>query len=354
MKLIDCEVVPVDIDFHFGTVYVLSRWAGFGSESSKLIATSSQYVDDNIDNRDGDKSSSRDTGYDVAPDGRIIRYSGHELWDNLWSKDGNEEIWIPYHFLPGLVGETEEEKLICKKHSILSKELKNRLSRINYQTDSNYCFNLGVGLHVFADTWAHQEFSGVPSLKNIVKDLAVDILNKDNWSSISEILDLAKSSALNLAYAPLGHAAAIHWPDKPYARWKSSKFPDGRDNCKEFLEAAEECYEVLAAVSGDRPPQLDDDMREMLRNAFMEIRDDEGADRNAVWLEWIRNNAFGFDDFDEGDENIDYDMDFIMGDADFHDQFFDAVNDYYLWCQSRLEENGIKCVGYFEGGDKSF
>jgi|GEM_PF-4874734 hypothetical protein len=39
----------MDLDFHFSTVYVLSHWADFGSNSSRIIATSSQLVDDNFD-----------------------------------------------------------------------------------------------------------------------------------------------------------------------------------------------------------------------------------------------------------------------------------------------------------------
>ena len=39
----------MDIDFHYGTVYVLARWAKFGSENANLIAHASQLVDDNFD-----------------------------------------------------------------------------------------------------------------------------------------------------------------------------------------------------------------------------------------------------------------------------------------------------------------
>ena len=39
----------MDIDFHYGTVYVLARWAKFGSENANLIASASQLVDDNFD-----------------------------------------------------------------------------------------------------------------------------------------------------------------------------------------------------------------------------------------------------------------------------------------------------------------
>ncbi|WP_319401999.1 DUF6765 family protein [uncultured Anaeromusa sp.] len=31
----------MNIDFHFGTIYVLSRWVGINSNSSKIIANSS-------------------------------------------------------------------------------------------------------------------------------------------------------------------------------------------------------------------------------------------------------------------------------------------------------------------------
>ena len=39
----------MDLDYHFGTVYVLSRWADFGSFNARTIAASSQLVDDNFD-----------------------------------------------------------------------------------------------------------------------------------------------------------------------------------------------------------------------------------------------------------------------------------------------------------------
>lgn len=39
----------MDLDFHFSTVYVLSHWTDFGSNNSRIIATSSQLVDDNFE-----------------------------------------------------------------------------------------------------------------------------------------------------------------------------------------------------------------------------------------------------------------------------------------------------------------
>ena len=39
----------MDLDYHYSAMYVLSRWAKFGSANSQIIATSCQLVDDNFD-----------------------------------------------------------------------------------------------------------------------------------------------------------------------------------------------------------------------------------------------------------------------------------------------------------------
>ncbi|MDO4179200.1 MAG: hypothetical protein Q4D21_08435 [Phascolarctobacterium sp.] len=329
----------MDIDFHFGTVYVLSRWAGFQSANAKVIAASSQFVDDNIDNIDGSAMSSWSTGCDVREDGRIIRYSGHDLWANIGNTEGNEEIWIPYHFLPGLEGETEEEKLICHKNSVLAKKLEAKLSSIT-TADPNWAFKLGIGLHVFADTWAHQEFAGIFSLANVVHDLVIELFDQDNWKSFEHFTDMMKTLSLNVA-APLGHAAAINWPDRPYAKWSSSsKFPGGRDNCQEFLEAAEACYGILAKVSGDVPEKLQTWQLNALKKAFLEIVNDDPEIRNKTWAAWIRDNKFGFD-YQEGDKALEYSKWFILADETMDKGFYESIEEYYQWCKSELEAAGI-------------
>jgi len=59
--------------------------------------------------------------------------------------------------------------LICKKHGVLARELAERMKNISLD-DPNYAFKLGIACHVYADTWAHQEFAGITSLANVVKD----------------------------------------------------------------------------------------------------------------------------------------------------------------------------------------
>ena len=97
----------MDLDYHFGTVYVLSRWADFGSFNARTIAASSQLVDDNFDTT---PFSDAEEKKNIAR-GIQVRYSCQNVWGNISGK-GNEDIWIPFHFLPGLQGETEAEKLV--------------------------------------------------------------------------------------------------------------------------------------------------------------------------------------------------------------------------------------------------
>ena len=83
----------MDIDFHFGTTYVLSRWSGFDSRRAKAIAASSQLVDEN--------TLQMAEPYQGRP-------TGHAAWENVTNADHNNDVWIPFHFLPGLSGETAE------------------------------------------------------------------------------------------------------------------------------------------------------------------------------------------------------------------------------------------------------
>ena len=325
----------MDIDFHFSTVYVLSRWAGFSSGNAKVIAAASEFVDDNI----SEDPKIWATAKEVTPNG-VIRYSGHDLWENLFNEEGNEQVWIPYHFLPGLEGETEEDQLICKKDSALALELEQRLKHLTFN-DPNYAFKLGIGLHVFADTWAHQEFAGITSISNIVKDLVVELFDGDGWKNIEEMGDWIKSVAIDLA-APLGHAGAIHWPDRPYAKWKSTvKFPDGRDNCDEFMEASERIYGILAAIQQNPQTDLSKEQRDILLQAFKQIVVDDPEERNKQWLKWLSENKFNFKDFNDDDKNLEYHKYFILSDQDYPKQFYDSLDEHYDWVKKRLDEAGI-------------
>ncbi|WP_196602197.1 DUF6765 family protein [Pectinatus frisingensis] len=302
----------MDIDFHFGTIYVLSRWAGFNALDAKALATTSQLVDDNI------------------PALKVSikhRSSGHEPLENLYDLKDNNEIWFPFHFLPNL-NENTANRLICKKNSNLSNQLSDYLkSIVDLQANKNL-FRLGVGLHVYADTWAHQEFSGHISSDNIITNPDVIYPKEALWERTEDsfIHDLP----------PLGHVSAIHWPDRPYAFWKCTpKFPDGRKNWIEFVEAASAIYSILTTVKNSENT-LTEEQQAVLTNCFKNFTDEDCSHRNTAWINYINQGNFGFNDSLE-----EYDKGYILGDSDFCPQFYEAIDDHYSWVKKRLETADI-------------
>lgn len=327
----------MDIDYHFATMYVLSRWADFGSANSKIIATSAQLVDDNMDtNSFSDKAEE-----EALAKGINIRYSSQNMWNNLTGK-GNMEVWIPFHFLPGLVGETEDEQLVCRKHSELSQGLADRLLETTLD-NSQFGFRLGVGLHVLADTWAHQGFAGVNSTVNRVQNL---IFNSSGLSVEKVLKDFISKHQFITDYIndfnPLGHMAAAHCPDRPYLWWKTRDlFSDGRKNWEEFLEASEEIFRILQQVSCVPVTDLSDDQKGMLSDCFQDIQNEDFEVRYKEWLRRIHENYFRIPNFDDNDRTVEYSPQTIFADPDFIKSFYDEINDHFNWVRDQLIDHGI-------------
>lgn len=314
----------MDIDFHFGTIYVLSRWAGFESDTAKIIATSSQLVDDNVSGKvPGFK-------FDDIPQ----RFSGHELWQNLREKS-NVEVWVPFHFLPGLCGEDLSQKAVCYKDSQLASALADTMLQYG---GKNKMFRLGVALHVYADTWAHQQFSGVTNKGNTIVDLEIISPPVSNLEKFKEMI-----SNIAMDIKPLGHASALHCPDRPYLAWKSmQKFIEGRENWKEFIEASNNIYTILCKIQGSQVTRLSGEQEELLSHTFKEIRDTDCEKRNNEWIKLIRENYFNFDKSTPVDQSLEYSQGFILGDADYPELFYRAIDEHYQWVREKLHDAEIE------------
>lgn len=263
------------------------------------------------------------------------------IWNNLTGK-GNTEVWIPFHFLPGLQGETTDEKLICRKHSALSTALGERLLETTLD-NAQFAFRLGVGLHVLADTWAHQGFAGINASINRVQNLIYNASGESLEKVLKNFVDNHQFVAdfinnLN----PLGHVTALHCPDQPYLWWKSKYlFVDGRKNWEEFLEASEEIFRILQQVSCVPVTGLSDEQKQMLTDCFQGIQDEDFDVRYQEWLRRIHENYFCIPNFDEGDETVAYSTGTILGDPDFCKSFYDEINDHFYWVRDQLQEQGI-------------
>lgn len=284
----------MQIDGHFALTYVLSRLVGFEHKEAHIIAYSAQYVDDatnsGIIKFDNNAMFSRISSAHTMTAYDLKHYlSAHE----------NHLVWVPFHFLPGNDGKMSDEnvessfinKLVCKPYSHVASDM---LLACLKDIDKPYFYHrLGITMHVFADTFAHQDFAGVLHPINKVEDLKYENFDMS-------FLDMIKSKTLNDNF-PMGHGAALTSPDMPFLKWS---YTNGlgqrkqRDNLALFVNAAYDLFGQLGNsfyqktdVSANDP--LDADFEQIKYN-FENFRSANGEERLELWLESIAKGDFSF------------------------------------------------------------
>uniref|UniRef100_A0A7V4N3P2 Uncharacterized protein n=1 Tax=Thermodesulfobacterium geofontis TaxID=1295609 RepID=A0A7V4N3P2_9BACT len=158
---------------------------------------------------------------------------------------------------------------------------------------------LGVILHVYADTWSHQNFMGLEHDMNDVKNLKVEGETKQ---SIKDLLERLKEKIAEYAFPKLGHAQAGTIPDEPYRIWEYEDYK-GRyfkiSNLERSLDAAQNCYMVLLKFLKSFPQfstRLSIPWQNIV-NKIGELFSIKGdlEDRKTVWKEAISNGEFDFE-----------------------------------------------------------
>ncbi len=159
----------MQIDGHHTLTYIAARLAGYGKRTASIIAYSAQYVDD-----------ATNSGIIHFKNGAIYSRisSAHRMLDYRNSDElANHQVWVPFHFLPGNGGKPAGDnpngsfirKLICYPDSHVARDM---LRACASDIKKPYAFHrLGIAMHVFADTWAHQGFAGVNHNINVVKNI---------------------------------------------------------------------------------------------------------------------------------------------------------------------------------------
>ncbi len=135
----------MQIDMHFYGIYALARAAGIGSDEAKLIAHSSQFVDDSLE----------DEHYKIEEDEQAIlpTMTSHKPLDYKNLIPGDQwKVWVPFHFLPGNDGNSFEEKMKCRMESQPAQQM------LKYTLDQKANdwgpYSAGIAMHVYADTFA--------------------------------------------------------------------------------------------------------------------------------------------------------------------------------------------------------
>lgn len=299
----------MNIDFHHGVTYIAARLAGFSESDAEIVAHSAQYVDDAINTGE----IRFDNGMMYA---RIA--SAHRMLDyhNARALDSHR-VWLPFHFLPGNGGLDAEcstpagseldfaKRAMCRADSPLARDM---LRGTILRRDRPHALHrLGIALHVYADTWAHQGFVGFMSVINQARDLASEMpLPRRRLSKLA--LDLwarARDAAIGLFVGeifPVGHGAVLGYPDQPYLRWS---YTNGlgerieRDNPRDFGAAARQMFVAMVRFRAGDPDcavAIPEEHFHRVDRWLAEIKDADADVRHARWLELIRSGEFGFKD----------------------------------------------------------
>lgn len=200
----------MNLEFHYYVIAYLSGRAGFDPHTAERLAYSSQLVDSSV------------IGYTIdTPTGQFQTLIGQNygFWDDQIIRD----VYLPFHFLPGLETEPMAQRMdgAANPFSVRADSPLAKAALVAALSSANV-YRIGVALHAFADSFAHQGFTGY----------------HEDWNRLSP------DNLIPWA----GHAQALTSPDRLEVSWEDSRLvPQVRRivNRQRFLQAAKKIYRYL-------------------------------------------------------------------------------------------------------------
>ena len=212
----------MNIEFHYYLLYILCLKAGFTDFESYTIAYSSQYVDDNIISNTVKLS---------GKDFETIATQNYGWWGDVLPK----AIYIPFHFFPGEIDYEKSERLDKRKNPFnCTPDSKNVRLLLEEAFKTKNLYRIGIALHTYADSFAHQNFSGLNEDWNVVK---VDTILPN-----------------------VGHAELMDTPDKMELKWVDYRLVEVNkniENLERFLECGKNIYILLCNYQNKSPVDKD-------------------------------------------------------------------------------------------------
>jgi len=220
-------------DFHYYGVFVLANLAGFSQDEAKTIAYASQYVDDSTDSK---QIRIGDYVYDT------VRTAHSGIRSFKWNV--HKKIYFPFHFLPPEPVSGKEFSYVTQRDSPFANLV---IDDAIADRSELRLYRIGIALHTFADTWAHQNFSGRKHIENDVR--SIDCYEEDKWRALKRPWDFF----LDLLRARVGHLQALEHPDYGFENFRYKNF-EGREffrqNPEEFSKAAQAVLKKLVCAKG--------------------------------------------------------------------------------------------------------
>ncbi|HNT25226.1 MAG TPA: hypothetical protein PKM21_12710 [Anaerolineales bacterium] len=241
-------------DFHYFAIAVLCRAAGFNPADALTIAYASQYVD----NATESELIRIDIGGGYLKfDPVCTCYQGLDAVASLaWS--AQKRVWIPFHFLPARPFDplAPNFSFITRPGSPFTELLIDQACKEPLEENTRRLCRIGVALHAYADSWAHQDFSGRKEHgENDVEEISTYHRETRRWDH-----PLAENLLFDIL-PQIGHAEAGHFPDLSYQKWRfylctPERRQIERDNVELFIHAARSIYHKLVPVDKISPSPL--------------------------------------------------------------------------------------------------
>jgi hypothetical protein len=220
-------------DFHYYATYCAAYLAGFNHEQSMDICYSAQFVD--LCSRS--LLSSIGANQDAAT--TQLQLELMDAQTDLLGLQDITRIWASFHFLPRDLEAQKgrRNKRYMNKYRLICGPNGELVAKTVRLARGKSLQHVGIAMHVLADTWAHANFAGTPSLviNNTDKDF-FEIVEQDGQEverrikfrhSPSAPDDLEKGIYTNSVFQNnensimnLGHGRAGHLPDYSFARYR--------------------------------------------------------------------------------------------------------------------------------------
>lgn len=278
----------MDITFHYFAVKTVAIKAGFKEDEAQRIATYSQYIDDYDwiayrDCKNLPKYIKESNEYDLyIPNWWTANLNFNTattgfstIIDYAWLLLSSSQKFnvSAFHFIPrdkNYNPEVRTSPALIGDGSIISNML--IIARENFKTEDRkkVLMRIGMLLHTFADTYAHQLFSGYNSHINDIKVTKVinNINNQDiSEIAINEINNYTEIMLQNVSHLPeaqnglpyIGHMWAGNIPDSTNLsfemKYKSTLQSDHdktyfRNNTSTFITACKHILNFLRSCLG--------------------------------------------------------------------------------------------------------
>jgi len=275
----------MDISYHYFAVKSLAREAGFTEGDAQIIAVFSQFIDDynayKFCNYSNIPNYAKKAPYDIYIDRLWNPFNFNPVTTGFWDMvdltllitSRSQKFTVsPFHFIPQSIERVNAKDFRTKPATqndgsyisdMLTTAKKNFIEAQAGASKQHTLMHIGMLLHTFADTYAHQLFSGynedcnLVKLKKVINNTTGDDETQKYNDSIVKWLDKIRKIIPQFTPA-IGHMMLNHIPDLTHLSFimeyplqgENGNGTHSRSNTAEFVRASKEIVNFLRSCLG--------------------------------------------------------------------------------------------------------